>query len=86
MTYQKHKAEFLDLLQPDDFRNPSSFNQAEEIIDELFLVAEKKENPQEFIAKAASNLFRDRSNKVENLIKLLPPKGVRPLPSPNQSN
>jgi len=76
MTYQKHKAEFLDLLQPDDFRNPSSFNQAEEIIDELFLAAKKKNNPEEFIAKAALHLFREGSNKVENLIKLLPPKGV----------
>ena len=34
-NYQKQKMEFLDSLQPDDFRNGGSFNQAEIIIDDL---------------------------------------------------
>ena len=68
--YQKQKMEFLDSLQPDDFRNGGSFNQAELIIDELCEAASHKENPQEFIEKAATHLFRENSSAVAKLINL----------------
>lgn len=71
MTYQQKKLEFLDTLKPDDFRNGGSFNQAEEIIDELLQAAMTKKNPQEFIIKAASHLFRENSMVTQRLIKLV---------------
>ena len=71
MNYQKQKAEFLDFLQPDDFRNPGSFNQVEEIIDELRKAAIQKQDRREFIFKAASHLFRENSAAVTKLIDLI---------------
>ncbi len=73
--YEKQKNNFLDSLQPDDFRNGGSFNQAEIIIDELnkaFYRAsiDKKEDAQNFIRKALSHLFRDNSAAIEKAIKL----------------
>lgn len=69
-NYQKQKMEFLDSLQPDDFRNGGSFNQAELIIDELCKAASHKENPQEFIEKAAMHLFRENSSVVVKIVSL----------------
>lgn len=69
-NYQKQKMEFLDSLQPDDFRNGGSFNQAELIIDELCKAASHKENPQEFIEKAAIHLFRENSSVVVKIVSL----------------
>ncbi|MBU6141092.1 MAG: hypothetical protein KGP29_06035 [Proteobacteria bacterium] len=70
-NYQQQKMELLDSLQPDDFRNGGSFNQAELIIDELFLAASGKENPKEFIEKAASHLFRENSSAVIKVVNLV---------------
>lgn len=70
MDHQKQKAEFLDSLQPDDLRNPASFNLITEIIEEIFSAAKHKNDPQEFVVKAASNLFRERSEMVEKMVKL----------------
>ncbi len=65
LLFQKQKNDFLDNLQPDDFRNGASFNSAEEIIDQLHKAllqhAKNHDNHQEFIAKALSNLFRENS-------------------------
>lgn len=69
--YQKLKMEFLDSLQPNDFRNGSSFNQAELIIDELNKSLIGKENPEEFLRKAVSHLFRQDSPAVEKAMDLL---------------
>ncbi len=72
--YQQQKMAFLDSLQPDDFRNGGSFNQAEIIIDDLnkalCRAVIKQENAQDFIAKAAKNLFREGSPAVERAINL----------------
>ncbi len=70
--YQQAKADFLDSLQPDDFRNGASFNSAEEIIDQLFQAllqhAKNLDNHEEFITKALSHLFRENSQaKVKAL-------------------
>lgn len=72
--YAQKKADFLDELQPDDFRNGGSFNQAEQILDQLNQAllshAIKNENPEEFIKKAVSHLFREGSPMVEKAIRL----------------
>ncbi len=73
--YQKQKNYFLDNLQPNDFRNGASFNQAETIIDELYKamhahITKKNEDPEEFILKAAKHLFRDNSLAVEKMVNL----------------
>ncbi len=72
--YQRQKTDFLDSLQPDDFRNPTSFNQVEIIIDQLnnslYRAVMNKENAAEFITKAVSHLFRVDSLAVEKSIKL----------------
>ncbi len=70
-NYQKKKMELLDSLQPDDFRNGGSFNQAELIIDELCQAALGKENPREFIEKAATHLFRENSSVVIKVVNLV---------------
>jgi hypothetical protein len=73
-AYRQQKVNFLDNLQPDDFRNAGSFNQAEEIIDHLNQTmqrnASSKEQHKEFIKKAATNLFRENSPMVEKLVNL----------------
>ncbi len=73
-NYQQQKTAFLDSLQPSDFRNGGSFNQAEYIIDELnkayFLATQKKENADEFIKKAVNNLFRNDSLAAQKAINL----------------
>ena len=73
-NYQQQKTDFLDNLQPDDFRNGGSFNQAEAIIDQLNEAAHKAlqngENSEEFIRKAASHLFREDSAAIEKIINL----------------
>jgi hypothetical protein len=70
--YQKEKSKFLDLLKPDDFRNPSTFNQAEIIIDQLSksCLKAREGNSDEFMLKAASNLFRQDSLAADAAIKL----------------
>lgn len=72
--YQQQKMDFLDNLQPDDFRNGGSFNQAETIIDELnkatYRAAINKENPAEFIKKAVTHLFREDSPAATRAINL----------------
>lgn len=74
MNYKQQKADFLDSLQPDDFRNGGSFNQLEMIFDELneaFLQATiNKKNPEEFIAKALRHLFRENSSAIAKAIDL----------------
>ncbi len=64
--FQQEKADFLDSLQPDDFRNGASFNGAEEIIDQLHKAllqhAKNHDNYEAFITKALSNLFRENSH------------------------
>lgn len=73
-NYEKQKADFLDSLQPDDFRNGGSFNQAELIIDELNKNTHRtylnKENHEEFIKKATSHLFRENSAAAQKAITL----------------
>ena len=73
-NYARQKADFLDNLQPDDFRNGGSFNQAEFIIDELHKALHKAvinhENADEFIKKAAQHLFREGSPAVNQAIAL----------------
>lgn len=72
--YQQQKMDFLDSLQPDDFRNGGSFNQANDIIEQLnkalYRATLNKENPTEFITKAATHLFRENSPAVIKLINL----------------
>ena len=72
--YTKQKTDFLDSLQPNDFRNGGSFNQAEIIIDKLneslLKAVLNKKNSENFIEKAASNLFRNDSPAIEKAIKL----------------
>lgn len=72
--YQQQKQDFLDNLQPDDFRNGGSFNQAETIIDQLNNALHQavisKKDPEEFINKAVSNLFREDSLARDGAIKL----------------
>lgn len=68
--YQQHKREFLDSLIPDDFRNPSSFNQAEIIIDSLNKSLRAAKNRDEFITKAVKNLFREGSPAVARALSL----------------
>ena len=70
-NYQKQKMDFLDSLQPDDFRNGGSFNRAELIIDELCHAAAGKENPTEFIEKAATHLFRENSPAAAKMLHLV---------------
>jgi CO dehydrogenase/acetyl-CoA synthase beta subunit len=67
----RKKFTFLDSLKPDDFRNASSFNQADEIIDEIFKAAVKKVDRTDFVTKAAKNLFRENSPAVDQLVKLI---------------
>ena len=73
-NYQKQKMDFLDNLQPNDFRNAGSFNQAEIIIDELnkalYRATINKENSAEFIKKAATHLFREDSPAIAKIINL----------------
>ena len=73
-NYAKQKSIFLDNLQPDDFRNGASFNQAEIIIDELNLAlygaVQKQKDAAEFITKAVTHLFRENSVAVPAAIKL----------------
>ena len=68
--YQKQKNEFLDSLVPDDFRNPTSFNQAEIIIDQLNKSLKMAQNREEFIDKAVKHLFRQGSPAVDRAINL----------------
>jgi len=74
MNYDQQKADFLDSLQPDDFRNGGSFNQAEIIFDELnrafFQAVINQKNPEEFIAKALRHLFRENSPAIAKAISL----------------
>ncbi len=64
-NYQQQKADFLDNLRPDDLRNGETFNQAEMIIDKLnealYQAVINKKDPEEFIKKAMTNLFREDS-------------------------
>ena len=73
-NYQRQKMDFLDNLQPNDFRNGGSFNQAEIIIDQLnkslHRALLKQENPTDFIKKAVTHLFREDSPAVEKAISL----------------
>lgn len=73
-NYQRQKTDFLDNLHPNDFRNGGSFNQAEIIIDQLnkslLRAAIDQENPEEFIRKAVTHLFREGSPAVEKAINL----------------
>lgn len=72
--YNQQKTDFLDNLQPDDFRNAGSFNQAEFIINQLnkafYSAFINKENSAEFIKKAATNLFRENSPAISKIIDL----------------
>ena len=67
-NYQQQKMDFLDSLEPNDFRNGGSFNQAEIIIDELnnalHHAVSNQENPEEFMHKALTNLFRENSPAI----------------------
>jgi len=72
--YQLQKSDFLDNLQPDDFRNGTSFNQAHIIISELQnavdAVLTKGGDSREFILKASLRLFREDSKAVSELVAL----------------
>jgi hypothetical protein len=67
-TYQQQKMDFLDNLQPDDLRNGESFNQMGAILDninEAFYNAKiNNKNPEEFINKSLTNLFRENSQAI----------------------
>ncbi len=72
--YQQQKTNFLDSLQPDDFRNASSFNHSEIVVEKmneaLHRAVIKNENTEDFITKAASNIFRENSSAIAGLISL----------------
>ncbi|MBU6339562.1 MAG: hypothetical protein KGQ36_06315 [Rickettsiales bacterium] len=74
LTYEKQKIDFLDSLHPDDLRNAATFNQMEKIIEQLnksiYQVAINKKDSEQFITKAAINLFRKDSPAIERLINL----------------
>jgi|LauGreStaDraftv2_3_1035109.scaffolds.fasta_scaffold454784_2 hypothetical protein len=74
LQYNQQKIDFLDSLQPDDFRNGGSFNQAEIIIDQLnsalYKAAISNVNKDEFITKAVTHLFRENSAAVKKAIDL----------------
>lgn len=73
-NYQKQKTDFLDSLQPDDFRNAASFNFTEVVIDQLLRNAIScKEDREEFIKKSVNHIFRENSqvaDKITNLVRL----------------
>lgn len=72
--YQEQKMDFLDSLQPYELRNGESFNQLEMIIDNInqafYRAFLNKENHEEFIKKAFTNLFREESPAIEKAIDL----------------
>lgn len=72
--YQRQKMDFLDNLQPNDFRNGGSFNQAEIIIEQLnkslHQAVLKQENSEDFIKKAVTHLFRADSPAVAQALEL----------------
>lgn len=72
--YHQQKIDFLDTLQPDDLRNGESFNQAENIIDNineaLYRAVLKGENAEQFITKATENFFRENSQAQKKSIDL----------------
>lgn len=72
--YKRQKMDFLDSLQPNDFRNGGSFNQAEIIIDKLneslLKAVINKKDGNDFINKAVNNLFRNDSPAIEKAINL----------------
>lgn len=74
-NYKQQKMDFLDSLQPNDFRNPASFNQIEMIIEQLNQaldrVAINKGNSEKFINKVMANLFRADSSARLKAINLL---------------
>jgi hypothetical protein len=71
-SYNLQKSDFLDSLTPDDFRNGSSFNQAELIIDQLnesfYRSTIDKKDSKEFIKKAISHLFRQDSEAAKKAL------------------
>lgn len=73
-NYKCQKINFLDSLQPDNFRNGESFNQAEFIIDKInenaFRAVLNKKDPQEFLLKAFTHLFREDSEAVKKAVNL----------------
>lgn len=69
--YKEEKSQILDSLQPDDFRNPASFNQVEEIIDQLVESAKKSLDPTQFIKKAVDGLLRENAPAKQSLVDLL---------------
>lgn len=70
-NYTRAKADFLDALQPDDFRNGSSFNQAEEIIDNLNKeVLRVVKNQQNFLENSTETSTENLTeNSTENQLK-----------------
>lgn len=71
MKYQKEKLQIIDAMQPDDFRNPASFNQVEEIIDQLAKSAKTNLDPKQFIKKAVDGLLRENAPAKRSLVDLL---------------
>lgn len=73
-NYTKQKMAFLDNLQPDDFRNGGSFNDASGIIEQINKAYYKSfindEGFEEFLKKALGNLFRENSDAINKAINL----------------
>lgn len=69
MTYNNRKENFLDSLQPDDFRNGESFNKTEIIIDKINEAFHQNtingKAAEELLDKALSNLFREGSQSAK---------------------
>ena len=74
VEYRRQKMEFLDQLQPDDFRNGESFNQAGDIIDQinqsLYSKMTSGVDIEEFIHKAMNGLLRQKSQALPKAINL----------------
>ena len=70
MTYQKRKADFLDFLQPHEFRNGESFNQLGTIIDKIneafYQNTLNGKNAEELLNKSISSLFRENSPSAKD--------------------
>ncbi len=73
-NYKQQKMDFLDSLEPDDFRNGENFNLAEKIINQINEAYYKKslngEDALEFINKAFLNLFRENSKAIIRAIEV----------------
>jgi hypothetical protein len=68
-NYHQQKMNFLDEIHPDDLRNGESFNQLEQIIDNINQAFHTKtttsDNSNIFLTKSLATLFRENSPAID---------------------